>query len=153
MKHLTFSRKNQKPAQPHPLMDQFFKDWQNLPSLWSKNFGDSSLDFQPQFEIKQKDEHIEVTAELAGLKPEDVDIHLEADYLSIRGEKKEEKEQDDKARYYSERSYGYFERSFQLPYEVDQEKAKASFKDGLLKISLEKRGDKRESTRKIPIQS
>ena len=81
---------------------------------------------------------VRVNVELPGMKKEDVEISLKEDFLSIRGEKKEEKEEKDESRYYVERSYGGFFRTISLPSRVKADQVKATYRDGVLRIDLPK---------------
>jgi HSP20 family protein len=79
-----------------------------------------------------------VTAELPGLESKDLDVSVSGDVLTIKGEKKSEKEEKDEQRHIVERSYGSFVRMVRLPTAVAQDKIKASFKNGVLTVSLPK---------------
>lgn len=94
----------------------------------------------PEADVIERENEIRVVVELPGLDPEDVDLSLENNVLSITGEKREErKEGDEKSRYHlSERRYGKFTRSFVLPREVDAESIRASFDNGVLTITIPK---------------
>ncbi|MEN8160261.1 MAG: Hsp20/alpha crystallin family protein, partial [Myxococcota bacterium] len=80
-----------------------------------------------------------VTAELPGTKREDVTVELEDDLLTIRGEKRNEREEKKEKRRFVERSYGTFSRSFTLPANANADKVSASFKDGVLTVLIGKR--------------
>lgn len=92
----------------------------------------------PLCDIEENESSYELSFELPGLKKEDIHIDLHGDQLMISGERKEEKEKKEKSRYYSERSYGSFYRSFTLPQNVDSERVEADYEDGLLKLTLPK---------------
>ena len=92
----------------------------------------------PAVDIFDKDNEIVLKAELPGLKKEDIDIHVEDNLLTLRGERKREEEVKEKGYYRSERAYGQFSRSFTLPATVDAKKISASFKDGVLAVALPK---------------
>jgi HSP20 family protein len=93
----------------------------------------------PQVEVNETDAEIEICAELAGIEPKDVEIDASEDELTIRGEKRSESSEEGKGKghHWTERSYGSFERTIALPAEVDAEKSKASFKNGVLRIKLQ----------------
>ena len=119
-----------------------------------RNFGVtpfSSTDFTawPSVEVAQTDRAVKVTAELPGLEEKDIDLNIENNVLTLKGEKRTETE--DKERQYSERYYGRFERRLALPAEVDEEHAQATFKNGVLTVTLPKTDRARESTKRIPI--
>jgi HSP20 family protein len=93
----------------------------------------------PAVDIYEKDGNIVLTAELPGLDPKDVDVRVENNVLTLRGERKWSNEIQREAYHRVERAYGNFTRSFTLPNVVDTEKIKADFKDGMLKLVLPKR--------------
>ena len=92
---------------------------------------------------------VRVTAELPGLEEEDVELRVEDNVLILRGEKRTEVE--DAERQYSERSYGRFERHIGLPAEVDEERASATFRNGVLTVTLPKTERARQHAKRIPI--
>lgn len=94
--------------------------------------------FSPRLDVQDLGEVYRVTAELPGLSEADVEASLEDNVLTIKGEKKSEREETAEGRFYSERSYGAFSRSLRLPVNVDAEKVDAVHKDGLLTITLPK---------------
>jgi HSP20 family protein len=83
----------------------------------------------------------------------DIDVSLTRDTLTIKGEKKEEKEEQGKDYYRMERSYGSFTRSVPLPVEVDTDKVQATFKKGVLDITLPKTARAIQETKKVPVKS
>lgn len=109
--------------------DDFFGRWPEM-----------RLDrFSPRMDVADKETEIVVSAELPGMDEEDVEVTLTADALTIKGEKKTEHEEKDGNAYRMERSYGQFSRTIPLPnHVVDQENATASFKNGVLTITLPK---------------
>lgn len=102
----------------------------------------------PSVELRERDDEVVVTAELPGLREEDVELTLEDGFLAIRGEKGAA--QEDRDRGWSERFYGRFERRIALPAGVEEDKAKAEFRDGLLTVTLP-RDAQAQSGRRIPI--
>ena len=93
----------------------------------------------PAVDIYEQGTNIVLKAELPGVDPKDVDIRLENNVLSLRGQRKLENEVKRESYHRVERSYGAFSRSFTLPTVVDQGSIKAEFKDGLLRLTLPKR--------------
>jgi HSP20 family protein len=89
---------------------------------------------------------------LPGVEPWDIDISLTKDALTIKGEKKQEKEDKGKDSYRMERSYGSFTLTIPLPAEIDTDKAKAEFKKGVLTISLPETVKAIKETKKIPVK-
>jgi HSP20 family protein len=107
--------------------------------------------FSPAVDVNDGDKEVVVSAELPGIDESDLDISLMNDYLTIKGEKREESEKKEDGRSYVERSYGMFHRSIPLPAEVDADKAKASFKKGVLKVTLPKTEESRRAAKKITV--
>jgi HSP20 family protein len=123
-------------------MERWFDDvmgrpWRRfgLPDWWRRR---ELIPRQPAVEISEEKEQVIVKAEIPGLKKEDIQVNLSDSMLTISGERKEEVEKKEKGYYYSERSYGSFRRSIQLPVEVKADKVSAVFKDGMLEIRLPK---------------
>ena len=94
-----------------------------------------------------------VTAELPGMDQENIQLSVDNDVLTIRGEKRNEDESKEKGVFRTERYYGYFQRAVPLPSDVDVEKAEAKFKKGVLTVRLPKRAGATESARQIPIKT
>jgi len=120
------------------LFDRFFDDF------WSdRGFLDRPFDFGfgPRTDLSESENEVAVKVELPGVSAKDVDISLEGNILNIRGEKKEEKEERKRDYYYTERQFGSFHRSIQLPSSVDPDKVEAKFKDGVLTVTVPKRAD------------
>lgn len=114
-------------------------------SAWGSNF-------LPAIDIHETDTEIVVSAELPGMKPENVDINLTGNVLTIKGEKKEESDEKGKNWHRVERSYGQFARSFQLPESVDPERSKASYDNGVLKVSIAKSEAARPRSIKVDVR-
>lgn len=95
-------------------------------------------DWIPQVDISEADQEYVITAELPGVKKEDVKITLEDGVLTLRGERKQEKEEKGIRYHRVERAYGSFVRSFTLPDVIDEANVAAEFKDGVLTIRLAK---------------
>ena len=95
--------------------------------------------WSPQVDIFENQNEIVLEAELAGMKPEDVDISIENNVLTIHGERKFEKKDESDNFHRVERSYGSFTRSFTLPPTVSSESANAEFENGVLRLTLAKR--------------
>jgi len=103
----------------------------------------------PHVELGETDREIRVTAELLGLDEKDVEITVEDGALTLRGEKRSEVE--DKDRGYTERSYGRFERRIGLPQGIDRDQAGATFRNGVLTVTLPKTDAANENVRRIPV--
>lgn len=113
------------------------------------------LGWTPVVEIVENDKEYVLTAELPGLKKDNVEVQYQDGVLTIRGEKKEERrEGNGDSRYLLwERSYGAFQRSFTLPSDVDANKIEASFSDGVLTVRMPKTAEARAKGRKIEIKA
>jgi HSP20 family protein len=107
--------------------------------------------FWPQVDVTETEKEIKVCAEIPGVEPGDIDVSIEDGTLTLKGEKKYEREENEKGQYRMERSYGAFERTILLPAEVDESKAKAEFKKGVLKLTLPKRPGAASRRKRIPV--
>ena len=101
----------------------------------------AAAQWSPSMDVSENDTHFVATVELAGAKKEDVNVEIEDGVLTIRGEKKSEREEEDEQRRYTERFYGAFSRSFTLPSNANEEEIKASFDQGVLKVEIAKRDE------------
>jgi HSP20 family protein len=110
------------------LIERFFGE----PVAWGKG------SFAPDVDVDESDTEVRVSADLLGVDEKDIDLSVGDDWLTIKGEKKSEKEEKNGGRRYVERTYGSFERTLALPCEVDADKANASFKKGVLTVTLPK---------------
>ena len=108
--------------------------------------------FNPKVDVTENDKEIKISAELPGMGEKDIDVSLQNDMLTIKGEKKEEKEDKGKDYYRMERSYGSFSRTITLPIEVETEKVEAKFKKGVLSITLPKTAKAVAETKKIAVK-
>jgi HSP20 family protein len=118
-------------------IDRLFDDFtRGFPSV-GNGFGTASA-MMPTMDVAETDKEIEITAELPGLEEKDVQINVADNVLTIKGEKKAEKEEKDKNYRLVERSYGSFERSLQLPEGVNADAIKASIEKGVLKVVVPK---------------
>lgn len=131
------------------LFDDFFGGFDVAPFGGSADrFGA----FSPSVDIREDAKEINVKAELPGLDENDVEVMLTDNHLTIKGEKREDKEDKGKNYYRMERSYGSFSRVIALPQGLDADKAKAIFKNGVLSISLPKTEDVSQKSRKISVK-
>lgn len=116
-----------------------------VPSSRSGDDGDSLLnvaDWSPSVDITEDEKEYEITVDLPRIARADVKVVVENGSLIIRGERKRETEHKDKKVHRIERSYGSFHRSFSLPDDADGNGVSASFKDGVLRVSLPKNEEK-----------
>ena len=129
-------------------MDRLFERF--LEPAWNEL---STLgDWQPKVDITETKDTVVVKAELPGMKKEDLDLNISENLLTIKGEKKKEEEVKEKGYYYSERSYGSFTRTVELPKEVQTDKVRASFKDGVLEIRVPKTEEAKRKEVKIKVE-
>jgi HSP20 family protein len=126
----------------------FVDDFQALQERINRIFNDTAFSrlaaedtmgsWAPVCDIYEDGESILVKAELPGVDQKDIDVQVENNILTLRGERKREKEVTGENMYRAERSYGSFSRSFTLPVTVDTERIKAEYKDGVLHVTLPK---------------
>jgi HSP20 family protein len=129
------------------LFDDFFKGFESTP------FDEIPGSFNPSVDMTEDEKEIRVTAELPGLEEKDIEVNFSKDILMIKGEKKQEKEDKGKESYYSEISYGSFTRAIQVPSGVDESKIDATFKKGVLNITMPKLSKPLEQQKKIQIKT
>ena len=103
-------------------------------------------------DIFEEGNDVVVKAELPGMKKDDLEVNLTDDTITVSGEKKKEEKIEKKDYYRVERSYGSFTRSFRLPKEVQSDKAKANFKDGVLEIRVPKTEEAMKKEKKVTIE-
>ncbi len=130
-------------------IDKLFQEFfgrSYFPERWE------SIEWAPAMDVSETDAEVIVKADLPGVDPEEIEINLVDNVLTIKGEKKREAEEKKENFYRIERYYGSFMRAIQLPAEVDEEKVKASYKDGVLKIILPKKASPKGKTIKIEIE-
>lgn len=106
----------------------------------------------PAVDIAEKDKEYEITAELPGMDENNIDVKFADGMLTIKGEKKEEKEERKKDYFLSERRYGSFQRSFPVPESVDANRIEAKFVNGVLTIRLPKSAEAQKNEKKIAIK-
>jgi HSP20 family protein len=127
------------------------RDWDRLENRLQRLMGPSSLWeptseaflWAPRVDFAEKNGGFALTAEIPGVNPDDVNIEVEGNVLTITGEKKVEREHKDERVQLSERRYGAFERSFTLPSSADPEQVSAEFKQGVLSVQIGKRPEAR----------
>jgi len=127
------------------IFDDFFKEF-NI-GFYEENR------FAPKIDMTETEKEIVVRAEIPGVNEKEIDISLTQDMLTIKGEKKLEKEEKNENYYHLERSYGKFQRSVHLPVRVNENQVKAEYKNGILKIVLPKSGETKPNTKKIEVKT
>jgi len=126
------------------IFDRFLNDL-TLPNL----FGEEKP-FVPAFDISETEKEYVITGEIPGIDVKNLDITLTDSLLTIKGEKKEEKEENDENYHRVERHYGSFHRTFQIPNKVKTDELDATYKDGILKLTLPK--DEVTEVKKIEVK-
>ena len=135
-------------------MERMFGDFFGRPLLgfkWPERLREIGVR-EPAIEVYEEKDDVVVKAEIPGIKKEELDVNVTDDLLTIKGEKKKEEEVKEKGYYYSERSYGSFERSVQIPRAVHADKARASFKDGILEVRLPKTEEAKRKEVKLKVE-
>jgi HSP20 family protein len=134
------------------MMDDFFgrrrHSW--WPARWFRP--DIEAISAPAVDLYEEKDDIVVKAELPGMNKDDVEVNLSDHTLTIKGEKKHEEEIKEENYYRSERSYGSFLRTLELPKDVHSEKVKASFKNGVLEVRLPKTEEAKAKEIKIKVE-
>jgi len=130
-------------------MDRFFDDF------WAANGNEADAPesfFSPRVDIVDRDDHYEITAEMPGVKKEDISITLENGVLRLEAETTQEKKEERKGKVIrQERRFGKYVRSFNLGGDVHEEDIKASFDDGVLKLSAPKKAKAAPTQKRIDI--
>jgi HSP20 family protein len=119
------------------LFDNFTGRFGAMPFLPSRFATQLSVP-SPAVDITEAQDAFVMTAEIPGMEEKEIEVLLSGDTLTIKGEKRREREEKGDNRYLSERSYGAFQRAFTLPETVDREKIDASFNNGVLSVTLPK---------------
>ncbi|MFP3944684.1 MAG: Hsp20/alpha crystallin family protein, partial [Alphaproteobacteria bacterium] len=135
-------------------MERMFEDLVGMSSLPSR-MGGVSLEpgmTLPKVDISETKDALEVDVDLPGLQERDIDITLSNDVLTVRGERKEEREQKERNFFRAERIHGAFSRRIMLPYNVDEDKVEARFDRGVLHILMPKSQEVKSRERHIEIK-
>jgi len=127
------------------MFDDFWHDW---PSPTTGGL----TQLAPRVDVEEKSKAYVISAELPGLDDKDIEVTVSDDMLTLKGEKKQESEREEKNMHISERSFGSFRRSFRLPPEVATDKISADFNNGVLMISVPKKAEKESPVKKVSIK-
>jgi HSP20 family protein len=156
-KELVKAKPSRAPA-PFEAMERWFEEafrrpFSLLGPSWLPRLRETEMEeVMPSVDIFEEGDNVVVKAELPGMKREDLDVSMTDNTISISGEKKKEEKVERKNYYREERSYGSFTRSFRLPVEVQTDKAKASFKEGVLEIRIPKSEEAIQKEKKVLIE-
>ncbi|MGA7329132.1 MAG: Hsp20/alpha crystallin family protein [Rhodomicrobium sp.] len=135
-------------------MDRLFDSFLGMPAMTGFRRALPSMEgVTPALDVKETDKEIVVKAELPGIDEKDVNLTVHNGILTLRGEKRSEKNEERENYHIMERSYGSFQRSIRLPDSVDEDKAQAKFDKGVLTITLPKKPEMVKSQKKIEIKS
>jgi HSP20 family protein len=118
------------------------------------NLGGAGLGnlMMPQMDVRETENEIRIAVEMPGVAPDEVEIQLDDDVLTIRGEKKIERKDERENAHFTERAYGTFQRILRLPVKVDPNQVQANFDNGVLTVTLPKPKGQ-EASRRISVQS
>lgn len=137
------------------VFDDVTRGLPSMNSLWSPRKAWRSafrnFDVMPQVDTSEDDTSYEISIELPGVEEKDVSLTVDNGMLTVRGEKKSQREEKKKEYHLTERSFGSFERSFQVPANVDEAKIVASYEAGVLTVVMPKSPNGKPSERRIPI--
>ncbi|MBK0398449.1 Hsp20/alpha crystallin family protein [Limibaculum sp. M0105] len=125
------------------VFDDFSRGWP---------FRQGAAGLSPRVDMKETDGRVEITAELPGMEEKDIDVAITGRDVRITGEKKSETRREDGDYHLMERSYGRFARNLTLPFEPEADKVKATFRNGVLTLSVPKPAASRSDTRKIEVK-
>ena len=134
------------------LFDEFmgeFRPWRSRVGFW----GDGEGAVAPKIDVSETDKEVQVTADMPGMDEKDIEVSVDEGRLMVRGEKTEERKEEKDDYRLSERHYGSFQRTFQLPPGVDSEKIDARYKNGVLTLTLPKTEAGQKKQRKISIKA
>ena len=138
------------------LMGRMFEPWSHEGPWWRfprfrSPMRRMAFRWAPAIDVLEREGNVVVRADVPGVKPDDIDITLDDDVLTIRGSRKEESEVKDEDYYRSERSFGEFRRSIRVPKGTKPEDIKATFKDGVLEVTAPKPKAEEAAGKKVKI--
>ncbi len=133
------------------LFDDVFRSTSLPAATGSQGQGDLGNFVNASMNVSETDKEIRITAELPGVSEQDIDVSLDNDMLTIRGEKKFERKDEKENFHFVERSYGTFQRSLRLPFPVDPGQVQANFENGVLTVVLPK-AEQQQRSRRIQVQ-
>lgn len=132
------------------VFDRFFERFER--PFFDRSFGLAGLS-QPSIDITESDKQIKIAVDLPGMDEDDIDVSLTGDILTIRGERRHEREEDEKGYFLHERSYGSFYRTIPMPPGLETDRAKAEFKKGVLRITMPKSSHAKDLTKRIEVKA
>jgi len=120
--------------------------------LLESSFGTKMANWKPAIELNEIDGNFELKAELPGVNKDNIDVEVSENYITVNAETEEKKEEEAKNVHRSEFRYGKFMRTIPLPAEIETDKAKAEFKNGILTVTVPKSHEEIEKTKKLKIE-
>jgi HSP20 family protein len=132
-------------------MDRMFEDFARGLPVGALAEGEG-VAVSPRIDVSETDGEMVVTAELPGMKEDDIDVTLAGPMLTLRGEKKAERDRKAEDFHVMERSFGRFTRTVPLPFDADPERIEASFKEGVLTVTIPKPAEEKGKSHKIRIR-
>lgn len=137
------------------LFDQAFRGFDIAPFGFNRSLLPRMNDgmIKPTLDLSATDKAYTIAVEVPGVDEKDVKVEVDNDTLTIRGEKKHEKEENDKNYYRMERSYGAFQRVLSLPEDADQAGVAATFKNGVLTVTMPRMAAQQANVRQIEVKS
>ena len=146
------------------IFERFSEDWPSLPKIFGKGWTYPVADLErrvkiprleltPRVDVSESDDGYDIAVELPGMTEKDIEVILSDDSLTIKGEKKEERERKKKNYHISERSYGSFQRTFRVPSGVEHNKVNATYSKGVLNLSLPKTELAKKNKRAIEVKA
>jgi HSP20 family protein len=146
-------------AEMDRLFDRFaagihLPSWRGMFDVEPASRIESSFSFTaPAVDVTEDNKAYKISAEMPGLDEKNIEISISGDMLTLKGEKRQEKEEKDKNRYLSERAYGSFQRCFALPDSIDRDKIGAELTKGVLMITLPKKAEAQKPEQKIEVKA
>lgn len=132
------------------MFERFEHGWPRLPSLISRGLGREVI--LPEVDVREDEKQVTIEVDLPGVDEKDVSVTMANGILTVKGEKKSEREEKEENYYLAERSYGKFERSLTLPETIDENQIEAQFDKGVLTIVAQKRPEAIKAEKKIEIK-
>lgn len=148
-----------KGSEPQPFFEQLQQEMERLfdrfrgyPPVAASSLGFGAA-LHPAIDVTETDDSVEVTAEIPGVGSDDIDVSLSGDVLVIKGEKSEERKEDESNYHMHERRFGSFRRQIPLGFTPADDAIKGDFADGVLKVSITKPAEAKTKSRKIAINA
>ena len=132
--------------------DRFDKMFDDFFGVNGRRMDLQNFDWTPRVNVEEQEERFEITVEVPGMKKEEIDIEVQDNVLTIKGERRFGKEEKDTSYHIFERSYGTFKRAFTLPENVKSDDIEAEYRDGILKLALPKAEPQKPKEIKVEVK-